>query len=221
MPLDMPLLPMISADAISQLLGGGARARKRAQGLSDLFGQLNGGGGFGQGGTTPGANLKGEHDLLFNQVNADLAGIGETRKAEINEAFDIAQSNAEARLARRGFGNSSGLGSIAIENQRGRQMEQTRLLEALAGTRASARMNIGLQGLDAQRQQNQFDSSFRYNREQGALALLQQLLGFELGKEGMRFQDNLRLEERARMQGTGPHLEYVPQNRMRVGRQII
>lgn len=160
------------------LLGqrGGKEQRFAIGGLENLLGALRGGpagGGSSASGSSTGSAQAG-YDKLFQDVAADLAGMGQTREMEINSAFDQSKGNALARLQSRGFGNSSGLAAIELENTGNRSRELTRLREAIAGQRAGTRTNIGLAGLDAQRQQDYQSEQFG---QQMSFGLIQQLLG--------------------------------------------
>jgi len=160
------------------LLGvrGGKEQRHAMGGLNSLLAALRSGGTDSKGSasaSSKGAAMEG-YDKLFSQVEADLAGIGQTRQGEINADFDRAKGNALARLQSRGFGNSSGLASIELENTGNKNRELTRLKEAISGQRAGTCTNIGLAGLDAQRQYDMQSDQFG---QQLSFGLIQQLLG--------------------------------------------
>jgi len=147
---------------------------------SDLFGI--GGGAAGGGLSTPGfpegpgaggvpqPSQPGGYDALSSQLLGLTSQMGDSRRQQINQAFDNRLDSSLARLSDRGFGNSLQTDVISRENEQARQMELTGLEDSLLGNQVGVLSNVGLAGLQSR-------DKFQLAAMQPQLQLLSQLFG--------------------------------------------
>lgn len=156
--------PMSPAERMAQArsIYGAQQLGARQSASSARTPPAGGGGGTGE--------SAGGYDGLQAQLLGMAQNYGDSRRAQINTAFDNSLDESLARLSDRGFGGSNLHETISQGNEQARQMSLSDFEDQLLGRQMDTQGRIGLEGLRAGERRWMAQQDFD-------LGLMRQMLG--------------------------------------------